>query len=420
MSPKGMADLLPPAAADQRALTEQVLRGLSRAGYELVVPPLFEHAHVVERGSGALDPRGLVRFVEPQSGEVAVLRPDITPQVARIVATRLSERPGPWRICYEGRVLRRPRGRARSHIQMSQVGVECVGIGSPQGDVEVLSLAMDGCREVGLTGFLLELSEAGLATAVLQQVPEAARGPIAELVRRKDAAALRATCREAGITRGTRTQLLALLAHYGDLSVIGSARKAFSGKPAQAALDNLEEITDRLSSLGYGAHVAIDLAETRGLAYYTGMSFSLLADGPGERICSGGRYDNLIGRFGAPQPAAGFALELDHLQWALRAAGTPYRADLPPRIIVAGAGEGAREALARTLRSRGLTAVSLPDGKREACLAFARSWGYDALLWRRGTTTRVQRTSDENVRVVEWTKVGTTGEIARWIRSKKG
>lgn len=420
MSPKGMGDLLPPTAEDQRALTRELLSGLGRAGYDLVMPPLFEHAHVVELGNNAVDRRDLLRFVEAQSGEVAVLRPDITPQIARIVATHLAGRPAPWRLCYEGRVLRRRRGRARSHLQMSQVGVECVGIQSPQGDVEVLTLAMDGCRDVGLDNFLVELGEAGLARTVLDKVPEAARPAIAELVRRKDAAALNVACREAGLSRGVRVQLEALLAHYGGIEVLSSARAAFKGRAAQAALDNLEAISTRLVGLGYAKHVAIDLAETRGLGYYTGLRFSLLADGPGEAICSGGRYDNLLGRFGSPQPAAGFALELENLQWALRAAGTPYAAPQPPRLVLSGGSEHAREQTARELRARGLTAVGLPDGKRSTCLAFARAWGYDGVLWQRAGETRVQRAVDEQIRVIQWPKVAAAGEFTRWLRSKKG
>ena len=86
VTPKGMGDLLPPEAAIRRTLSLRVLHSFELHGYELVTPPVFEHAEVVERGNDTLDSRDLLRFVEPGSGEVAVLRPDITPQVARIVA----------------------------------------------------------------------------------------------------------------------------------------------------------------------------------------------------------------------------------------------------------------------------------------------------------------------------------------------
>ena len=150
-TPKGMGDLLPPEANARRALTRVVLGTFELSGYDLITTPLFEHAAVVERGTDALDPRDLLRFVEPESGEVAVLRPDITPQIARVIATRMLKHPAPWRLCYEGRVIRRRRGRARSHQQVTQAGVECIGIAGPQGLTPLRSLsscAAPGSRRV--------------------------------------------------------------------------------------------------------------------------------------------------------------------------------------------------------------------------------------------------------------------------------
>src|SRR6185503_11795468 len=134
-------------------LCARVMQTFEVRGYELVTPPVFEHADVMARGNGALESRDLLRFVEPESGEVAVLRPDITPQIARIVATQLWHRPLPIRLCYEGRVFRRQRGRARNHRQISQAGVECIGLGEVEGDTEVLALAIRACEAAGLRAF---------------------------------------------------------------------------------------------------------------------------------------------------------------------------------------------------------------------------------------------------------------------------
>ncbi|MET0594214.1 MAG: ATP phosphoribosyltransferase regulatory subunit, partial [Polyangiaceae bacterium] len=100
--PAGMRDILPPEAARRRKLAKRLLDHFALYGYELVTPPAFELADVLERGLGTLDPRDVLRFVEPELGEVAALRPDVTPQIARIGATRLADRPLPMRLCYEG------------------------------------------------------------------------------------------------------------------------------------------------------------------------------------------------------------------------------------------------------------------------------------------------------------------------------
>ena len=121
--PAGMRDLLPEEAANRRALARVVLDRFALFGYRLVTPPAFELAHVVERGLGASAASDLLRFIEPESGDVAVLRPDMTPQIARIVATRMLDHTPPYRLAYEGTVVRRRSGRAKKHRQIPQVGV---------------------------------------------------------------------------------------------------------------------------------------------------------------------------------------------------------------------------------------------------------------------------------------------------------
>ena len=160
--PAGMRDLLPEEAASRRSIARAALGRFALHGYRLVTPPAFELADVVERGLGRLTARDVLRFIEPESGEVVVLRPDTTPQVARIVATRLGDRPPPYRISYEGTVIRRRLGRAKKHRQIPQVGVELCGAAGLEGDLELLDLAVASVRATGLERFTLELADAGI------------------------------------------------------------------------------------------------------------------------------------------------------------------------------------------------------------------------------------------------------------------
>jgi ATP phosphoribosyltransferase regulatory subunit len=393
-TPKGMGDLLPPEAAARRSLSLRVLRTFELRGYQLVTPPVFEHADVVQRGNDALESRDLLRFVEPESGEVAVLRPDITPQVARIVATHLADRPPPFRLCYEGRIFRRQRGRARNHRQVTQAGIECVGLPGVDGDTEVVSLAIAACEDVGLREFRIELSDIRLVRSLLEALPDEARAPVSELLAQKDVTSLRAVLHNRGVSRAQRAQLEALLQHYGDRDVLDSAEKTFRGKDARAALRSLRDITEHVSDLGFGARLCFDLSETRGLSYYTGMHFSVLARGPGEALGGGGRYDNLLGRFHFPAPATGFAIDLGNLQWTLRETGHDFDGD-DVRVVVAG-GDARALAVAARLREADLACAVLPDGDAKRHLAFARSWGYDAVLSVTGSSLRLLRVADES------------------------
>jgi ATP phosphoribosyltransferase regulatory subunit len=343
---------------------------------------LFEHAEVVERGTDALDPRDLLRFVEPESGEVAVLRPDITPQIARAVATRMAGRPAPWRLCYEGRVIRRRRGRARSHQQITQAGIECVGFAGPEADVEILELAAGACESAGLTDFRLELSHVSIAQSLLDTLPRPLHAPVSEMLARKDSAGLAKLAQAANLPRDTTKQLCALVEHYGDVEVLDSAKRELRWPEAKAALAGLRDLVDRLAHGKARGRLGFDLGDARGSTYYTGMSFNLLAAGPGEPIGSGGRYDQLLGRYGAPQPATGFAFDLENLQWSLRSGGQRRRDDARAFRVALGLGDPARlRQLAERLRAQGLIVATLPlYDDVQSCLAFAVAWGYDSVL----------------------------------------
>lgn len=413
VTPKGMGDLLPPDAAARRALSLRVLHSFELYGYDLVTPPVFEHAEVLQRGNDALESRDLLRFVEPESGEVAVLRPDITPQIARIVATRLLDHPPPFRLCYEGRVFRRQRGRARSHQQITQAGVECVGLPEAEGDSEILALAIRACEDVGLPDFRVELSDIRLVRSLLAAVPDDARSALSEVMAQKDVASLRAIVKNRGVRSAVAEQLEALLDHYGDRDVLRSAAKRFRSTEAQFALRNLREILDRLQALGVAGRACFDLSETRGLSYYTGMHFSVLAHGPGEALGSGGRYDNLLARFGFDAPATGFALDLGHLQWTLRASGRDSARSRGARVAVAGSDRRRVQAAADALRRADVVAATLPAADAQRCLAFARTWGYDAVLTLgRGGTARLQRVADASTHTMKQIRADLVRKLA--------
>src|SRR5580692_120989 len=178
--PAGMRDLLPEEAAARRSLARKMLDRFAIHGYAIVTPPVFEFAEVLERGLGTLDPSEVLRFVEPESGEVAALRPDMTPQVARMIATRLRGRPPPFRLGYEGTVLRRRSGRARKHRQIPQVGVELAGVPGPDGDLELLALAAESLRATGLPRFALDIGDAGVVRALLAPLSPADQARISE------------------------------------------------------------------------------------------------------------------------------------------------------------------------------------------------------------------------------------------------
>ena len=367
--PSGLRDLLPEEARERRELAARVLGRLELFGYDLVLLPAFEFASVLERGLGALDPSDVLRFVEPESGEVAALRPDMTPQIARMIATRLGSRPPPFRLAYEGTVLRRLSGRARKRRQIPQVGLELVGVGAAEGDiaqatmagdVEVLEIAASVLRAVGLEEFVIDLGDAGIVRALLDGVAAELASSVVDAIGRKDAIEIADRMREAGRDPALLLEVLAAKTLDEGVALLETTAAA----PAARRLRALHAAA---VSRGLGAHVTADLGEIRSAAYYTGMLFRAYARGSADAIGSGGRYDDLLARFGAPMPAVGFGLDLDALAAAVRAAAPPEAARA--RVLVVG-----DEGEARRLRESGVAAAYRRES--EGAEEYARAWGF--------------------------------------------
>ncbi|GAC1561188.1 MAG: ATP phosphoribosyltransferase regulatory subunit [Polyangiales bacterium] len=377
--PAGMRDLLPDEAASRRALSRTVLGRFALFGYRLVTPPAFELAHVVERGLGTEAASDLLRFIEPESGDVAVLRPDMTPQIARIVATRMRDHAPPHRLAYEGTVVRRRSGRAKKHRQIPQVGVELCGVAEDSADLELLELAADALRAAGLARFTLDVGDAGIVRELLSDVSAERASDITLALAKKDEASL------AELVSGlpSAAALLALPRLRGGREALEESVKVLSvNLRARAAAQRLLALFDRASARGLAPFLTADAGEVRGFAYYTGTTVSIYAGGPGEPIGGGGRYDELLGGFGAPMAAVGFGLDLDTLAWALRSAGA---AALPREgVVYVGSGEDARVA---ALRARDIATVAVAH--HDAALAHARSWGF-ALVWSGATVFDVR------------------------------
>ena len=369
--PAGMRDLLPEEAAMRRSLARSVLDCFALHGYALVTPPVFEFAEVLERGLGTLDPTDVLRFVEPESGEVAALRPDMTPQIARMVATRLRGRPPPLRLGYEGTVLRRRSGRARKHRQIPQAGVELAGVPGPEGDLELIALLVDTLRATGLERFAIDLGDAGVVRALLADLPTERHALLSEAIARKDDAEIAQACRMADASQADALQALPWLHGGRDALVEGVGRLART--PAAAAARRLLALFDAASARGFGGHLTADLGEVRGFAYYTGTVIHAYAAGTGDAVVSGGRYDELLGRFGWDLPAAGFGIDLDRAAEALSAAGVV--SERLSRAVVVGPPDDHRLA---ELRARGVAAVAQPTGP--GAIAWARAWGFTHVL----------------------------------------
>jgi ATP phosphoribosyltransferase regulatory subunit len=329
--PSGLRDLLPDHSAHLAELSARLQEVFSSFGYRRLFLPTLERLEVIERGLPAQAVADAVKFVEPGSGEVVVIRPDITPQIARLYAARPDALPAPARLCYDGPVLRARETRAGVPREVYQAGVELLGARGPEADAEMLVVLAQALARVGLKGARVEVGHAGFGRAVVEaaKLPADAEEAVWAALARKEEGTLAALARRG---RGpARAALPALAGLYGDGALARARTLARAVPGAAGALEEVEAAL-RIARRKGVAEVAVDLGEARGLGYYTGLTVAGYAPGAGSRVAGGGRYDGLLERFGRPDPAIGFAIDLEFATQALERAngrGRPARPSGP-------------------------------------------------------------------------------------------
>jgi ATP phosphoribosyltransferase regulatory subunit len=308
--PSGTRDVLPDEMRELRAITETLRGVFERHGYGEVYTPAIEYESVVRRAAGGVQP---AYRVFDDHGEVLALRADMTVPIARLVATRYPTADPPLRFCYIAhayRAVRPHRGQMREFLQ---AGIELVGAPGPRGTAEALTVLCTALDAVGLTGYRVGLGDASLYPALMAafDVPEEARERLLHELGTKDLVGLEHEVSELRLPDEAAELLVRVPQLRGGPELLGA-----EAGPVADALGNLRAILDLLDP-GVAGRVIFDLGLARGLGYYSGAVFDVYDPALGAPLGGGGRYDDLLGRFGRALPAVGFALGVDRLHAAL-------------------------------------------------------------------------------------------------------
>jgi ATP phosphoribosyltransferase regulatory subunit len=313
--PPGTRDILPDEMRELRRLRSALIEAFERAGYGEVSTPTIEYHDVLARG----DVRGApaaYRFFD-ERGELLAMRPDMTIPIARLVAGRFAASEPPFRFCYVGnayRAIRPQRGQMR---EFAQAGVELVGMPAPDGTVEVVQVLSAALDAAGLTRAVIGLGDASLYRHLLERlgVSEERRQAILDRLAAHDLVGLELEVSELDLSDSEKQVLLRLPELRGGPEVLEGARE-LGGEAVTAATARLAETYEALAARGAAGRVSLDLGLLRDLGYYTGAILEVYDPALGHVLGGGGRYDELMGRFGRPLPAAGFALHLERLHIA--------------------------------------------------------------------------------------------------------
>ena len=309
--PSGTRDVLPDETREVRAITD-ILRGVfERHGYGEVYTPALEYESVLARAELA-EARPAYRVFD-ETGAVLVLRSDMTVPIARVVATRYAGSEPPLRFCYFAHCYRGVRPQRGQPRELLQAGIELVGSPAPEGTAEALSVLCRCLAATGLKDYRVGLGDASLFPALMVSlgVPELARPRLLEALVMRNFVGLERMLAESGISERDSALLLEVPQRRGGPEVLGELPA-----PAHEAATGLRQVHELLPA-EVAERVIFDLGLVRNIGYYTGAVFEVYDPALGGPIGGGGRYDDLLGRFGRRLPAVGFALEVDRLHIAL-------------------------------------------------------------------------------------------------------
>ena len=355
--PRGARNYLPDEASRKRHVESQLLGIFARWGYREIVTPSFEFFDVLSLGTDVGLQEHMFKFVDRETGRLLALRADITPQIARVMATRLRDEPKPVRLAYVASVFRddsSPMARSR---ELHQAGVELIGLEKPEAEVEIIAMAIEGLRALGLHRFQIDLGH-----------PDFVRGPGRRVGGRRRPAARAATGPGRARTpppssvwsTSWRRRPPCARACWPCPPWSGTRRSWSARPPSPAAsgraraVQNLSEVYRLLAIYGLADAVLFDLGEVRGFDYYSGLHFEAYVAGFGTSVAGGGRYDQMLARFGFDCPAVGFAFDVGGLLAVMEAQGVAVTLAGPDFFIIDFTPEKtAALSLARRLRDLG-------------------------------------------------------------------
>jgi ATP phosphoribosyltransferase regulatory subunit len=309
--PSGTRDVLPDETREARAITDALRRVFERHRYGEVYTPALEYESVLARADMA-EAHPAYRVFD-ESGAVLVLRSDMTVPIARVVASRYATAEPPLRFCYFAHCYRGvapARGQPR---ELLQAGIELIGSPAPNGTAEALTVLCHALDATGLKDYRIGLGDASLYPALMAslEVPDVNRGEVMRALAMRDFVELERRLNDSGTTGEALELLLDVPQRRGGPELLADA-------PAEAAdaITGLRQVHELLDP-GVAARVIFDLGLVRNIGYYTGAVFDVYDPALGAPIGGGGRYDELLGRFGRRLPAVGFALGIDRLHLAL-------------------------------------------------------------------------------------------------------
>ena len=334
-TPEGVRDIYGKEYEIKSYVQNAIHHVMKLHGFCDIQTPTFEFFDIFNKERGTLASRDMYKFFDKE-GNTLVLRPDITPSIARCVAKYFKDEVLPIRLSYIGNTFINKSSYQGKLKESTQIGAELLNDDSKACDAEIIALTIKCLLAAGLKEFQVEIGEADFFRGLVSEASfdEEEEEQLRILIQNKNIFGVEELIQSKNISDGLKEVFLQLPKLFGNQEILAMAKKLTKNQRALNAINRLEEIYNILEIYGLSQYITFDLGMLNKYNYYTGIIFNAYTYGTGEAIAGGGRYDNLVGQFGKPAKAIGLGILVDQLMLALTRQKIEFEQDNEKTIIL--------------------------------------------------------------------------------------
>jgi ATP phosphoribosyltransferase regulatory subunit len=317
-TPDGVRDVYGSEYSDRLIIENKIHNVIKSYGYSDIDTPTFEFFDVFAEEINASDARELYKFFD-KDGNTLVLRPDFTPAIARCASKVMLEDSKPVRVCYKGKTFLNTSSLQGKLKENTNIGVELMNDSSVYADAENIALLIEALKSTGLTNFQISIGDADYYKGICEEagIDAETEEEIREQIIDKNIFAVEGILSERNVPEKYRGLIGKVAEFIGTDQALDKAQNEVSNKRSLDAIKRLKDLYRVLTNYGVEKYVSFDLGILSKFNYYTGVIFLAYTYGVGDAIAKGGRYDNLLGKYGTDAPSIGFSIVIDDLMSAL-------------------------------------------------------------------------------------------------------
>lgn len=353
-TPEGVRDIYNSECKKKLAVQNKLHQLLHLYGYQDIQTPTFEYFDVFRKEIGTIDSRELYKFFD-REGNTLALRPDMTPSIARAVATLFETDRVPVRLCYVGNTFINRTSYQGRLKENTQLGAELIGDDSIEADAEMIAMVVDGMKQIGLSEFQVSIGHVDFLKSLMEEtnLPEEIKEELYTLILNRNFFGVDEVLAEYQVSKKIREEFQILPELMGGVEVLKKAASVAADSKAKKAVARMLKIYKILAFYGVEDHITFDMSMCGNYGYYTGVVFKAYTYGTGDAVVSGGRYDHLIEKFGKQTPSIGFAIIIDELMSALSRQKIAVETEKTNLIVYTDTTLKWAVSLAKEFRSRG-------------------------------------------------------------------